>query len=420
MPSHRLSVVIVALLAGLVGFLIGGCQMTNAPTGGGASAATSPPATSAPSQPTASSSAAPSAPAATAAATASAAAAAQAKPAATTVAPAQTPAAGVAQAKPLAQAAGDQSLRGAVRQVADSRKPAVVLIANLGAGGNNAFGPEPQEQGVGSGVIIDKDGHIVTNNHVVQGAQQLRVVLPDGRTFDGHLVGRDPRTDLAVVKIDGSNLPVAPLASEVNIAVGDWVVAIGNALGLPGGPTVTAGVVGALDRTIQEPNGVALQDMIQTDAAINPGNSGGPLFNLAGEVVGINTAGIEGASGLGFAISVSTVNEIVPQIISNGRVIRPFIGVSVATVTPGLAARLELGRQDGVLVVEVVSGSPAEAAGLQAGDIIIAADGQPIKSEDDLRAFLSGKKVGDQATFTIQRGDKQDQARITLAESPAP
>jgi S1-C subfamily serine protease len=308
----------------------------------------------------------------------------------------------------------------AVKQVADLRRPSVVLIVNLAAGAGDVAGAQPQEQGVGSGVIYDGQGYIITNNHVVEGAVALSVVLPDGRTFDGRLVGRDPRTDLAVVKIEGDNLPVAPLASGLNVAVGDWVVAIGNALGLPGGPTVTTGVVGALGRTLREPNGMALEDMIQTDAAINPGNSGGPLFNMDGEVVGINTAGIQGAEGLGFAVSIRTINAIVPQLVQSGRVTWPYMGVSVATVTPGLAARLNLSRTDGVLIVQVGLDSPAALAGLQPGDVLVAADGQPLVTEEELRIFLNTKQVGDTVTFTVQRGAAMGEVQVTLSAAPAP
>jgi S1-C subfamily serine protease len=321
--------------------------------------------------------------------------------------------------QPLQLPAAD-SLTTAIRRVADARKPAVVLIVNLASPAGEALRPTPEQRGIGSGVIFDPAGFILTNNHVVEGAQSLRVVLPDNRSFTGRLIGRDPQTDLAVVKIDGDNLPVAPLAPSLNVAVGDWVVAIGNALGLPGGPTVTAGIVGALGRTVEEPNGVGLQDMIQTDAAINPGNSGGPLLNLAGEVVGINTAGIQGASGLGFAVSIDTAREVVTQLITNGRVIRPFMGVSVQTITPGVAARFNLPREDGVLIAQVGQGSPADRAGLRQGDIIIAIDGQPLKAQEDLRAILAKHKPGDTITIAIQRGNNQGETQLTLGEAPRP
>ena len=406
MSHNRFSVTALMLIAGLIGFLIGGCEVSvsTPDTKGKASAAQPSPAPTLPLQPAPSS----------------------AKAGATTTTVAQAPAAGTA-AAPAAPAAPAQpattdSLATAVRNVANTRKPAVVLIANLASAAGNPFRPTPEQQGVGSGVIFDAQGHILTNNHVVEGAQRLRVVLPapDNRTFEGRIIGRDPRADLAVVKIDGQNLPVAPLAPNVNVQVGDWVVAIGNALGLEGGPTVTAGVVGALGRTIREPNGVGLENMIQTDAAINPGNSGGPLFNLNGEVVGINTAGIQGAEGLGFAVSIETAREIVPQLMNAGRVTRPYIGVSVQTVTPGLAASARLPREDGVLIVEVVPNGPAARGGLQEGDIIIAADGQPLRNEQEMRRWLGGKKAGDTVTFTIQRGNDQGQVRITLGEAPAP
>ena len=314
----------------------------------------------------------------------------------------------------------DVTLATAVRHVADTRKPGVVLISVGPARVSDATRPSPEQGGIGSGAIIDAAGHIVTNNHVIEGGGQIEVVLPDGRRFPGNLVGRDPRTDLAVVKIEGNNLPVVPLAPKVNVAVGDWVVAIGNALGLPGGPTVTAGVVGALGRTIEEPNGVTLVDLIQTDAAINPGNSGGPLLNLNGELVGINTAGIQGASGLGFAVSVDTVNDIVPQLMQHGKVIRPFIGIGTQAITPGIAARFDLPADQGLLIVQVVPNSPAAQAGLQEGDIIRVVDGQQIKTEADLQAVLRSKSPGDTITLTVLRNGNEQQVQVKLAEAPAP
>ncbi|MCC6629061.1 MAG: trypsin-like peptidase domain-containing protein [Chloroflexi bacterium] len=338
-----------------------------------------------------------------------------------TVPPAATAAAPAAPAAvaPTAPAASE-SLAYAVRRVADLRKPGVVLIASLGASSASPTADTAEPQGIGSGAIIDNAGHIVTNNHVVEGAQGYRVVLPDGRTFDGQLQGRDPRTDLAVVTIKGDNLPTVPLATSLNVQVGDWVVAIGNALGLPGGPTVTAGVVGALGRTITEPNGVGLEDLIQTDAAINPGNSGGPLLNLKGEIVGINTAGAEGAQGLGFAVSIDTVRDIVPQLIANGRVVRPFIGINTMEITPGIAARSNLSRQDGLGIVLVVPGSPAEHAGLRSGDIIITADGHKIANQRDLSAVLATLQPGNQLPLTVQRGNQETSITVTLGESPRP
>jgi S1-C subfamily serine protease len=318
------------------------------------------------------------------------------------------------------QVSQSDNLVGAVRRVADTRKPGVVLIASFANAAGSPTSPQVEQSGVGSGAIIDSAGHIVTNNHVIEGGQGFRVVLPDGRTFPGQLRGRDPRTDLAVIKIEGQDLPVVPLAQSVDVQVGDWVVAIGNALGLEGGPTVTAGVVGALGRTMTEPNGVSLEDLIQTDAAINPGNSGGPLLNLKGEIVGINTAGIQGTQGLGFAVSIDTVREVVPQLIAEGRVIRPFIGISSTTITPGVAARANLPRQDGLGIVEVVPGSPASQAGLRNGDIIIAGNGQPIRNQRDLQQLLRQLKPGDRLSLTVQRGNAQQTINVTLGEAPRP
>lgn len=237
--------------------------------------------------------------------------------------------------------------------------------------------PVPQE-GAGSGVIFDAKGYILTNNHVVEGAQNIKVTLPDGRTFDGTTVGRDPVTDLAVVKIAGDNLPIASFGDSGKLRIGEWVVAIGNALALEGGPTVTQGVVGALGRSIQEENGNVLDDMIQTDAAINPGNSGGPLVNMAGEVVGINTVVASDAQNIGFAISINTARPVMESILAQGRVIRPYMGVSTQTVTAAVASQYGLSVNQGALVTQVTRNAPAAQAGLRAGDVISRLDGTQI------------------------------------------
>jgi len=219
-------------------------------------------------------------------------------------------------ASPSSTTAPNATTLPAITDVVELVKPAVASII-VGTVGYNIFlQPVPQEQ-AGSGIIIDERGYIVTNNHVVEGAQSITVTIPDGRSFDATIVGTDPLIDLAVIKIDGDNLPTASFGDSSELEVGEWVVAIGNALDLPGGPTVTVGVISALGRTIQAQRGVTLYDVIQTDAAINPGNSGGPLVNLQGEVVGINTAKVTSieVSGVGFAISSNTAKMVVQELI---------------------------------------------------------------------------------------------------------
>jgi serine protease Do len=286
--------------------------------------------------------------------------------------------------------------------------------------------------GVGSGVIYDNQGHILTNNHVISGAQQLQVSLPDRRSFPAKLVGADPQTDLAVVQIQADNLPVAQLGDSNQLQVGDWVVAIGNALALPGGPTVTQGVVSALNRTVQEPGdqpntaGPFLFNAIQTDAPINPGNSGGALVNLDSQVVGINTLvagqaepGVS-AQGIGFAIAIATAKPIADQLVSTGRAVHPFLGIQYAPLTPAIAAQLGASNvQNGAVVGAVSPGSPAASAGLQARDIITAVDGQPLQEESSLAQLLSQHQPGDKVTLTVVRGGQQQPVEVTLGQAPA-
>jgi S1-C subfamily serine protease len=317
-----------------------------------------------------------------------------------------------------------------VRNVAERVRPAVVQITNQQTVQIDRFGePFTVPEGTGSGVIYDNQGHILTNNHVVAGAQELLVALPDGRSFPGQIVGTDPQTDLAVVRIQGDNLPTAPLGDSRRLQVGDWVVAIGNALGLPGGPTVTAGVVSALGRTVQQPGdqsgpGPYLFDLVQTDAAINPGNSGGPLMNLAGEVIGINTMVAARSNsgdfvqGIGFAIGVSTARPIADEIVATGRVAHPYIGIEYLPLNPVIAAEVGTSQRSGALIRRVVSNSPAARAGIRNGDIVVEAEGQPIEAESALAEVLKAKKPGDQLNLVILRGNQRSNVAVTLGERP--
>lgn len=337
----------------------------------------------------------------------------------------------------------------AVRGVSQQVKPAVVQITNQQQVQTSQFNqPFVVPAGVGSGVIYDSQGHILTNNHVIEGAQQLLVSLPDKRSFPAKLVGADPQTDLAVVQIQGDNLPVAQLGDSNQLQVGDWVVAIGNALALPGGPTVTQGVVSALGRTVQEPGaqpggqpggggpaspgsqsqsaGPFLFDVVQTDAPINPGNSGGPLVNLGGQVIGINTLvagqaepGVQ-AQGIGFAISIATARPIADQLVQTGQVVHPFIGIQYVPLNPALAARLGVQATDGAVIGQVVPGSPAAAAGIQPQDIITAIDGQSLQGESALAEAINRHKPGDTIMLTVLRGQRQVSAQVKLGELPTP
>ena len=303
-----------------------------------------------------------------------------------------------------------------ISEVMEAVRPAVVFITTRQLALD--FSQQPTQQGgAGSGVLFDARGYIITNNHVVENADTIQVALPDGRTFDRvKLIGRDPPTDLAVLKIEGRDLPAVPLGDSDTLRVGDWVIAIGNSLALEGGPTVTAGVVGAVGRSIRVGRGGALDDMIQTDAAINPGNSGGPLINLSGEVVGINTAIDTRGQGIGFAISMNSARPIIEELIKQGRVIRPFLGVNVAGVTPSLAAQLQLSSTEGAVIAGVSEGGPAARAGLQAGDVITELGGEPVKNVRELVATLRRHKPGDKVEVTFQRAGNEQTLTVTLEE----
>jgi len=293
----------------------------------------------------------------------------------------------------------------------------VVSIQTEGIVSDIFLQPVPQ-RGAGSGVIIDPRGYIVTNNHVVEGATQVKVMLNDGRSFDAIKANRDPATDLAVIQIDGANLPVAKLGRSESLRVGDWVIAIGNALALEGGVTVTAGIVSHTKRTIQVRNGVTLYNLIQTDTAINPGNSGGPLLNIAGEVVGINTAIAGEAQNIGFAIAITPAMPVIEQLITAGRVVRAFLGVSMVDVSSSLITRYNLTVKEGALITAVTRGTPADKAGLQRGDVVIAFDGRKITKAEQVVEIIRSHKPGDTVGITYVRGASEFKTQATLAETP--
>ena len=283
------------------------------------------------------------------------------------------------------------------------------------------FRPIIQErEGLGSGVIIDASGHILTNYHVIKNVTEIVVVLADGRQFPGSVVGVDPYTDIAVVKIEGEGLPVAELGNSDQIVIGEPVVAIGNPYGFD--HTVTAGVVSALNRSIStdERDGVVLENLIQTDAPINPGNSGGALVTTDGKVVGINTAIIQGAQGIGFAIPINVARNVANEIIQYGKVKRPYLGVSeVVVVSRDIALRYGLAVDSGIYVSSVVRGSPADRAGLGRGDIIIAINGAQVATADDVRRCVLKSSIGDKMTFTVVGTNRrQRDVVVTLGEMP--
>ncbi len=356
-----------------------------------------------------------------------------AKPTATTAAAiqSQSPSPAQATAAPAIAPLSPDSFVSAVRNVSDRVRPAVIQITTEQLVRVDRLSePFSIPSGVGSGVIYDAAGHALTNNHVVAGAQQLLATLPDGRSFPATLVGTDPQTDLAVVKVEGTDLPVAALGDSAQLQVGDWVVAIGNALALPGGPTVTAGVVSALGRRVQQPSdaygpGPYLFDLIQTDAPINPGNSGGPLLNLHGEVIGINTM-VAGASqsgiytqGIGFAIGINTAKPIANEIMATGKVVHAYLGVEYQPITPAIAAQLGSQQRSGALIRSVMRNSAADKAGLRPGDVIIEIDGIPIKEESALAGALRKHKPGETIPMLVVRGNSQLTIEVTLGERPS-
>jgi len=299
-------------------------------------------------------------------------------------------------------------------------RPSVVHIKSETAT-LDVFGQLVPSAGVGTGFIIDDKGHIVTNNHVVStdsgdAAQDITVTLDDGSEHTAKIAGRDQPTDVAVLQIDSGNLKPATLGDSSKLQVGDDVIAIGNALDLPGGPTVTKGVVSALGRLIQESNpDVSIPNAIQTDAAINPGNSGGPLVDLNGEVVGITTAVIRGnAEGIGLAISMETAQPIVKELIDKGRVQRGFLGVTIQEITPSLAEQFNLSVDHGVGIRSVQPGGPADKAGLKQGDIIVKLGDKDIRASGDLFAALTEHRGGDIVDVQYFHGGDQRSTQVTL------
>lgn len=260
------------------------------------------------------------------------------------------------------------------------------------------------QKSLGSGFVISADGYILTNNHVVDGADEIKVKFADGKELKGELKGSDPKLDLALLKVTSDEkLPVAPLGNSDDIEVGEWVMAIGNPFGLS--ETVTAGIVSAKGRVI---GSGPYDDFIQTDASINPGNSGGPLFNAKGDVVGINTAIIAGGQGIGFAIPVNMAKSIIPQLRDKGKVTRGWIGVSIQPVTRDLAASFGLAAAKGALVSEVVPESPAEKGGVKTGDIIISFDGKEIKEMNDLPRLVAATAAGKNVPVKVMRDGKEE------------
>jgi S1-C subfamily serine protease len=296
----------------------------------------------------------------------------------------------------------------AVVSAAERVSPSVAKIEVTQTG--RARNGEPRErQGGGSGFVFTPDGLVLTNSHVVHNASRIALSLPDGRRFPASLIGEDPATDLAVVRIDGPDLVAAELGDSQTLRVGQLAIAIGNPYGFQ--YTVTAGVVSALGRSLRSYSGRMIDDVIQTDAALNPGNSGGPLVSADGKVIGVNTATIMGAQGLCFAIGINTAKFVASRLLTQGRIRRAYIGVEAQTVP--LHRRIvrfyDLPKETGVIVIAVTDGSPAKKAGLREGDVIIALGGQPVAGVDDLHRLLTDTQVGAKSAITvIRRTERMD------------
>jgi serine protease Do len=308
-----------------------------------------------------------------------------------------------------------------IAQVASQVSPSVVQV-NVREVQATPFGPQEGE-GVGSGVIYRKDGYIVTNAHVVQDSNWVNVAFADGSTERGNVVGKDETTDIAVVKVDRTDLPAAKFGNSRDLILGQRAVAIGSPSGFQS--TVTSGVISGLNREVPADltggqQDVSLVDLIQTDAAIPPGNSGGALADQNGEVIGINVAYLPpaqtGAENIGFAIPSDTVTSVADQLIDNGRAAHPFLGVSLADLTPGIAKQFGIAADSGALVTEVASGGPAEKAGIKQRDVIIALGSSKIKDSGDLIAALRDYKPGDSMTLTLNRNGEQRNVDLTLGD----
>jgi serine protease Do len=264
---------------------------------------------------------------------------------------------------------------------------------------------EPPHRGVGSGVIVDARGFVLTNNHVIDRADEIELALSDGRTFKGLVIGRDPKTDLAIVKVETEqDLPVVRLGDSDTVQVGHWAVAIGNPFGL--GQSLTVGVISGIGRG--ELGLSTFEDYIQTDASINPGNSGGPLVNIRGEVIGINTAINPIGRGIGFAIPINMAKEVMQQLVDNGRVVRGYLGVVIQTLSPELAGKFNVAEQGGVLVGDILRGSPAEQAGLKRGDVILDYAGRPVRKMQELQRLVASTPPGTLVRVRVLR-DRQEQ-----------
>ena len=318
---------------------------------------------------------------------------------------------------PTAPGAQPEDLSSIADVVATVRPAVVSVITEVVA--YDLFNQAYTQEGAGSGVILDGAGYIVTNNHVVHGAREIQVELVDGTKYPASIVGTDALTDLAVIRAESDGLPFASLGASDNLAVGEWVVAIGNALGE--GISATEGIVSRLNVSLTV-GGNTLRGLIQTTAAVNPGNSGGPLVNMAGEVIGINSVKVAdiGVEGMSYAIAIDRARPIVQALVNSGYVTRPWLGVSLYTVDRFTATVNKLSVEQGALVVEVVKGGPADQAGLEKGDVIVEINGATVENTDDLLQAIISSEVGDSVAVVYVREDNRLTTTAQLRESPPP
>jgi len=338
----------------------------------------------------------------------------------------------VAAPVPLLEAAAAPPLAGSYRLAAGRAMPAVVNILTSGSLGRTHpllkdplfrrfFGDslprQEQQSSLGSGVIVSSDGYILTNNHVIEAADDIEVVLADGRKAPARVVGTDPDTDLAVIRIDAKNLPVMVLGKVETARVGDVVLAIGNPFGV--GQTVTMGIISALGRNNLHIN--HFENFIQTDAAINFGNSGGALIDTSGNLLGINSAIYSqsgGSVGIGFAIPVSTARTVLDAIVRDGQVVRGWIGIETQDITPELAESFGLARDSGTIIAGVVRNGPADRAGMRPGDILLTVDGKPVASSSDMLRMIAELTPGKKATMTLVRKNREAAVEVSVAKRP--
>lgn len=313
-----------------------------------------------------------------------------------------------------------------VADTVEQVRPAVVSIVSEVIT-RDRFGVPRSNFGSGTGVIFAPEGLVLTNNHVIEGASNITVSMDDGSQVAAELVGADRLSDLAVLRIPGGDHTFLPLNQDVPLRVGEWVIAIGNALALPGGPTVTVGVISALGRTLGGTRGVPLYDLIQTDTVINPGNSGGPLISLGGQLVGINTAVLRGGGGggppiegIGFAINMETAVLVADQLVEDGRVKWAWMAVFLADLIPEMAAEFGLPIREGVVIQDVLQGGPSDQAGIKPGDIILSMNGRKVATVTDLTRLLRTEfQVGQEIEVELFRDRSRRTVRLVLGERPS-